>query len=144
MWSGTKIGGSVSPKHLRKKQAVSCSKSKEKNLVIFFSCSCPGPSPRDFLLNLPPYLPTAACHILSLPRMRHTMVTTKDWFEWQYLLQTLAFLLYSSPFVRHLFLYYTFIRPRTVPDTRHWHLQSDIATTRPLARCWKATVIYWS
>ena len=39
------------------------------------------------------------------------------------------------------FFYYSFIRPRTDPDTRHWLLQSDIATTRPLARCWKPTAI---
>ena len=75
MRSGTKFGGSVSPKLLRKNTDVTCSKSKEKDLGKKMFYSCPGPlpwGPRPFPL------PPSHSHTLSLPRMRHTMVTTKD------------------------------------------------------------------
>ena len=49
---------------------------KEKDLVKF--SSSPGPLSLGVLALLLCHLPTARCHILSLPRMRHTMVTTKD------------------------------------------------------------------
>jgi hypothetical protein len=143
MRSGTKFGGSVSPKLLRKKPGVSCSKRQGKRLSKMFSSSCPGPlpvGPHPFLSchrTLSYSKSTAhAPHHGNYQRLISMVVSSTK------ICPTAIFfciLLLSSGIFFH---YYSFIRPRTDPDTQHWPLQFDIATTRPLARCWKPTATY--